>query len=125
MPTFGTTPRLFGGYSESREDVRTLMPDERWLVRAQGFVDPKDANTATIELVYEKNDGTIVVLGSVTQAGVGRVKKRIQWADVFGTVGVPSAEDVPMIRLRASKNAGINGELDGWMGWLWKLRALR
>lgn len=114
MPTFGTTPRLFGGYMVDRAEVRRLIPDARWFVYAAGWVDPKDGSTATVEIVYEKDDGSVVVLGSVTQAGAGRVKVKMGPFDVFAVAGVPGGEEIPSLRLRASKDGGVNGEVDGW-----------
>lgn len=118
MPTFSTTPTLFGGYALERATFRELQADHRWYVYAAGWVDPKDVNQATVSLVYEKDDQSIITLGSVTQTGSGRVKKKMGPFDVFATAGVPAGEEVPIIRLRAVKNAGIDGELDGWTLWV-------
>jgi hypothetical protein len=119
MPgTFGTSLTLFGGVAVDRDTFRRRLPDARWLAYAAGWVDPGDANTATISLRYEKDDGTTVLLGSVTQAGAGRVKKLIGPVDVFGTGGVPAGEAVPMVRIAAQKAAGVNGTLENWTLWI-------
>lgn len=118
MPTFGTTAKLFGGYTLKRSLMRTLQADHRWLVSAGGWVDPKDANTATVSIVYEKDDQSVVVLGSVSKTGSGREKTWIEECDVFGTPGVPAGEEIPIIRFRAVKDAGVEGEVDGWALWI-------
>ena len=118
MPTFSTSLKLLGAYAVDRSIFRERLPDDRWWVYAAGWVDPKDANTATISLRYEKDDGTTILLGSVTQARAGRVKKSMGPFDVFGTASVPAGETIPIIRLGAQKSAGIDGELDGWTIWV-------
>lgn len=125
MPTFGTTRRLYGAFNMQRPIFRQLLTDARWLFYAEGWVDPGDANTATVELVYEEDDQTITVLGSVTQAGAGRVKKSMGPFDLFGTIPAAQAEIVPIVRLAASKDAGVDGTLDGWNIWVRLLPALK
>lgn len=113
MPTFTTTGKTFGGLSLDRTVFRKLLPDARWMVYAAGWVNPNDANTATISLVYEKDDGSQVTLGSTTQAGSGKVKKGLGPFDVFGTAGVP-AEAIAVVRLMAQKTAGVDGTAEAW-----------
>jgi hypothetical protein len=118
VPVFSTTAKLFGGYALDRATFREFQADDRWLVYAAGWVDPKDGNIATVSLVYEKDDQTVISLGSVTQTGSGRVKKNMGPFDVFATPTVPLDESIPIIRLQAIKNAGVDGELDGWNLWV-------
>ena len=116
--TITTTPKLFDAVTVDRSVFRKLLPDARWFAYGSGWVNPGDANTATVELCYEKDDGTIVVLGSVTQAGAGLVKKQLGPFDVFATAGVPAGETIPSLRLRGAKTAGANGDLANWTVWL-------
>lgn len=125
MPAFGTSARLFGSYAMDRSIFRELQADSRWYFYAAGWLDPKDGNIATVSLVYEKDDGTQLVLGSVTQAGSGRVKKSMGPFDLFATAGVPAGETIPIVRLRAVKDAGVDGEIDGWCLWVRHLPALK
>ncbi len=124
MPTFGTSARLFGAYAVDRNLSQEIQADDQWLVYAAGWVNPKDANQATVSIVYEKDDQSVIVLGSVTQSSAGRVKKYMGPFDVFATAGVPAGETVPILRLQASKDAGVDGELDGWTLWVRHIPAL-
>lgn len=114
MPTFGTTPVVFGGCVIDRVRFRRKLPDDRWYVYAAGLVNPGDGSTATIELVYQKDDNTFVAIGSTTQAGAGEVKKVMGPFSLFDTPGVPSNELIPVIRIRASKSGGVEGTLKTW-----------
>ncbi len=118
MPKFGTTARLFGGYAIDRSIFRELQKDSRWLFYAAGWVNPNDGNVASLSLVYEKDDGTQIVLGTVTETGATRVKTSLGPFDLFATAGVPKGETIPVVRLRAVKDAGVDGEIDGWCLWL-------
>lgn len=106
-----------------RSVFRELQPDDRWWIYGVGWVNPKDANQATIAFMYEKDDGTVVQIGTVTQSGSGRVKKSMGPFDIFATAGVPAGETIPIIRLAAIKDAGVDGELDGWVVWVRHLPA--
>ncbi len=124
MPTFGTSPVTFGAIAVDRAVFRRLLPDARWLVYAAGWCDPGDGNDAIVELIYERDDESVVVLGAATFSGAGRSKRLLGPVDLFATSGVPAGEAVPMIRLRARKTAGLDGSLDGWVAWLRLLPAL-
>jgi hypothetical protein len=117
VATFDTTGAVFGGLAVDREVFRRRLPDYRWYVYAAGLVDPRDANTATLELVYHLDDNTLVSLGSITQAGAGMVKRELGPFDVFNTPGVPAGETIPIVRLRATKTAGVPGEVVAWVIW--------
>ncbi len=114
MAAFSTTPKTFGGFAIDRSVFRRLLPDERWVIYGAGLVDPGDGNTATISVVYQKDDGTFVTLGSITQVGGGLTKRTIGPLDLYGTAGVPTNEGVPIVRLRAVKDAGTDGEVFTW-----------
>jgi hypothetical protein len=118
VATFGTSGTTFGGFAIDRAIFGRLLPDARWMVYAAGVVDPGDGNTATVSLVYQKDDGTLVTLGSVAQTGGGATKKRLGPLDVFATGGVPAHEVVPIVRLRAQKNAGADGTVTAWSIWV-------
>lgn len=112
MPQFGTTARLFGGLAIDRAYFRTRLPDFQWRVRAAGLVNPGDANQATLALGYVSNAGTFFVLGSAAFSGAGVQKFTLGPFDVFNpAIGHPLGEPVPIVRLRAVKNAGVNGDL--------------
>lgn len=118
MAAFGTAGTTFGGFVIDRETFRRLLPDDRWVLYAAGFVNPNDGNTATISLVYQKNDGTLVTLpGAITQSGGGLIKRVMGPVDLYASPGVP-AENIPVVRIHAAKNAGVDGELFSWTLWL-------
>ena len=114
MPTFPAAGKTYGGLALDRSVWRRKLPDRKWVVYAAGWVNPNDANTATIAIVYEKDDGSQVTLGTTTQAGAGKVKKTLGPFDLFGTGGVPAGETVPIVRLKFSKNAGVDGTCEAW-----------
>lgn len=118
MPTFNTTGRLFDGIAIDRSVFQKRLPDARWLVYAAGFVNAGDTNVATVSLIYQKDDQTQVTLGSVTHNTATTVKKVMGPFDVFATVGVPSGEQVPMVRLKAIKASGADGLIENWDIWL-------
>lgn len=108
---------LFGGLAVDRSVFRKRQQDVRWLVYAAGWALPGDANTMTLDLLYQKDDFTTVVLGSTTRTGAAFGKVAMGPFDVFGTAGVPAGETIPMIRLGARKNVGANGFLQNWNIW--------
>ena len=123
--TFDTAGKLLSGVTLDRSTFRPFLQDgyrstldatlwRGWLVYAWGWVNPNDANTATLALKYEKNDKTVVTLGSTTQAGAGWIKKTMGPFSVLETAGVPQGESVPMVRLHAIKSAGVAGDLENW-----------
>lgn len=114
MATFGTTAQTFGGVAIDRAYSRNILPNTRWLYSAAGLVDPGDANIATLSLVYEKDDGSFVTLGSITASGSGVRKRHMGPFDLFATGGVPSNELIPVVRLRAIKDAGLDGTVESW-----------
>lgn len=118
MPTFTTAGRLFDGITVDRSVFQKRLPDARWLVYAAGLVSAGDTNIATVSLYYQKDDTTLVLLGSVTHNTATPVKKVMGPFDVFATVGVPAGETVPMVRLHAIKNAGTDGTIEAWDLWL-------
>lgn len=123
MPTFDTTGRTFSGLAVDRSVFQKRLPDARWLVYAAGWVNAGDANVATISLVYEKDDGSQVMLGSVTHNTGTKTKKVMGPFDVFATVGVPAGEQVPMVRLKAVKSSGADGTIENWTIYLRLLAA--
>lgn len=118
MPTFNTTGRTFSGLAVDRSVFRQRLPDARWFVYAAGWVNAGDTNVATVSLVYEKDDGAQVTLGSVTHNTATKTKKVMGPFDVFATVGVPAGEQIPVVRLRASKASGADGTIESWVLWL-------
>lgn len=119
MPTFDTTGRLFGGVSVDRSVFRELLPDHKWYAYCAGLVNPGDANVATLSLVYVTDTtSTTYTLGSTTKTGSGLVKFHMGPFDVFGTASVPAGEDVPVIRLKAVKDAGVDGTVEAATIWL-------
>jgi len=116
---FSTSGRLFGGVAVDRTVFRELLPDHRWYAYAAGLVDPGDANIATLSLVYVENTtSTTHTLGSTTKTGAGQVKFTLGPFDVFGTAGVPAGEDVPVVRFKAIKDAGVDGAVEAVTLWL-------
>lgn len=117
VATFDTSTTVLGGLSIDRFTFRELLPDRRWYVYAAGLVNPADANTATLALVYVKDDMTTVSLGSTTKAGAGWVKFALGPFDVFGTATVPAAESIACVRFTAVKSAGAAGSVEAVCIW--------
>jgi len=112
-------PVQAGGVSIDRSVFRKKLPDAMWHVYAAGVADPGDGNNLTIELVYQKDDGTFVTLGSTGAfSGAGIVKRALGPGDVFGTAGVPTNENIAVIRLQATKAAGVAATLWAWVVWV-------
>ena len=118
MPSFSTTGQVFGGFSVDRATFRTLFPDARWLIYAAGQINLNDASDGTAELLYYKNDGTTVSLGTLAlTGGAGLQKVRMGPYDLFATVGVPKTENVVTVRLKLTKTAGVDGTAQAWTVW--------
>lgn len=116
MASFGTSTKTFGGLTVDRRVFRTLLPDNRWLLYAAGLLDPGDSNTATVRLVYQKNDGTVVILETATKVGGGEGKVTLGPVDLYAVPGVP-LEDVAVVRLQFQKDAGADGTCVAWNIW--------
>lgn len=116
MPLFTTAGTTYGGFAVERDVFRRRLPDDRWYVYAAGLIDPRDANVATAELVYHKDDNTLVSLVSDTATGAGTVKLALGPVDLFAAA-IPAGEAIPVVRLRFTKNAGVDGECLVWTIW--------
>lgn len=115
-PTLATN--TFGGIAVDRSDFRRRLRDNRWIVSAAGWVDTGDGNGATLQLVYVRDNGTFVVLGTLVVPGGTVSKMTFGPFDVFATVGVPAGEQIPVVALTAQKASGANGVLFVWDVWL-------
>lgn len=109
MAAFGTAGRLFGGFAIDRDVFRTLLPDQRVYLYAAGLINPGDGNIATISLVYHKDDNTTVTLLSTTKTGATQQKWTLGPVSMFDAAGVREA--IPVVYLKAQKNAGADGQL--------------
>ena len=108
----------FGGVAVDRSVFREVLPDARWAVYAAGWVQPQDANVATLRLVYQKDDVSLVTLGDTTATGNSWQKIAIGPFDVFGTASVPAGETIPMVRLIVLKDAGTAALVQNWNVWV-------
>jgi len=109
---------MYGGLAVDRSVFRKLMPDARWLVYAAGWINPLDAAGGTVEIVYEKDNAAVVVLGTTAMPGAaGLVKMAVGPFDVFNTATVPQTEIIPIITLKATKAGGVPGALRNWCMW--------
>lgn len=111
----GTT--TFGGLSVDRSVFRQLLPDDRWLIYAAGWLDPGDANGAMISLAYQKDNAIFVPLGSSTFVGAGYLKRTLGPFDLFATAGVPPGEQIPVVRFACQKLVGGNAFVNTWTVW--------
>lgn len=119
MATFGTSTRTFGGLAIDRSVFREKLPDETWVLWAAGWVNAGDTNVATVSLAYQKDDASYVSLGTVTHNTATATKKTIGPIDLFANGSVPQkTETVVMVRLRAVKDTGADGEVENWTVWL-------
>lgn len=119
-PSVLTGTNAWVGVAVDRATFRKRLKDKRWALYAAGALDNGDANGTTLTLVYVKDDGSLVTLGTPTTVpgGAGFQKIMLGPVDVFGSAGVPAGESVPMLGLTAQKAAGANGALTGWCLWL-------
>lgn len=114
---FSTTVVGLGGLTIDRVTFRELLPDYKWYVYAAGLVNPGDANVATLDLRYTKDDITTVVLGSTTATGAAWAKFSLGPFDVFGTATVPNTESIACVRFTAVKDAGATGSVQAVCIW--------
>lgn len=121
MPTFGASPRLFGGFAVDRSYFRKLLPDLRWVLRAAGIVTPGDANGALLELGYV-NDSNVffpITAADTTVTGASAQKFTIGPALLFNpTDGYALNEVIPVVRLRGTKATGVDATITLATIWL-------
>src|SRR5215475_4018279 len=115
-----TTPTAVGGFSIPWDQLRKLLPDERWALYGAGYVvigGPAVVGTIT----YQKDDGTLVTLGTKTFASSGKVEMgpyplRGQFADA---AGVPNGENIITVALQGQLGAaGATASMTRWTLWL-------
>lgn len=111
-----TTPTVIGGFTIPWAQLRELLPDERWAVYGAGWVSaPGPAVSASIG--YQKDDGTIVTVGSATLPANG--KAELGPFPVRGPLatplGVPLGENIIAIVLQgALVSTGTAASLRRW-----------
>jgi hypothetical protein len=116
--TITTAPTGLGGIIVDRAWLKTRFLDGQWVVRAALRLIPGDANGMLVELIYNKDDGTAVVLGSTTPTGAAFTKIGLGPFDVFATGGVPTTESFPALRLRVTKVTSGTGTVSYASMWL-------
>lgn len=108
----------FGGFVVDHAWIRKFFPDGQWVLRAAVFITPGDANGVTLDLVYHKDDGTAVVLGSSTYTGASPTKVALGPIDLFANLSVPRTEAFVAVRLRGTKVTSGTGTLHYGTIWL-------
>lgn len=115
-----TTPTLVGGFVIPWDQIRHLLPDERWAVWGAGWV-LSTAVGVTLQVTYQKDDTSQVVLGQATvPAGATYRKIEIGPYAARGDLApnVPG-ENLPCINLSAAlAAAGTAATLKRWSLWL-------
>ena len=113
-----TTPTVAGGWMLPLDQLRPLVPDARWAVSAAGWVTV--AGPAVVaRLAYEKNDGTLVVLGESTLAASG--KARIGPFALRGDLAPTVPQNEPIVSVVLTGHlaaAGTAATLVRWTVWL-------
>lgn len=115
-----TTPTVVGGFSIPWDQLRRLLPDERWALYGAGYV-VLGGPAVVATLTYQKDDGTLVTLGTKTFSSSGKVELgpyplRGQFADA---AGVPNGENVITVALQgALASSGTAASMTRWTLWL-------
>jgi len=115
-----TTPTVVGGFSIPWDQLRKLLPDERWALYGAGYV-VLGGPAVVATITYQKNDGTLVTLGTKTISANGKVEMgpypvRGEFAD---TAGVPNNENVITVALQgALASSGAAAAMTRWTLWL-------
>ena len=114
-----TTPQAVGSFTIPWASIRELLPDSRWALWASGW--GLCAGSYTMALAYQKDDSSMVTIGSQTfPAAGGYVKRQIGPYAARGTLAptVP-LEAIPSYVLLASVADGASPvTLLNWTCWL-------
>jgi len=114
-----TTPTTVGGFSIPWDVLRPLLPDERWALYGAGYV-ALGGPALVATLAYQKDDGTLITLGTKTFSSSGKVEMgpvplRGAFADA---AGIPR-ETIITVALQAQlAAAGAAASLTRWTLWL-------
>jgi len=114
-----TTPTTVGGFSIPWDVFRPLLPDDRWAVYGAGYV-VIGGPAVLATLTYQKDDGTLVTLGTKTFSSSGKVEMgpvplRGKFADA---AGIPR-ETIITVALQAQLAAtGTAAAMTRWTLWL-------
>jgi len=121
MATISTTTQsIVGGFVIPWDKLRTLLPDERWALYGAGWV-LSSAVGVTLQITYQKNDTTQVVLGQTTvPASAAYQKVEIgPYAGRGDLAPTLPAENMPCFNLSAALAAsGTAATLKRWSLWL-------
>ena len=115
-----TTPTVVGGFSIPWDQLRRLLPDERWALYGAGYV-VLGGPAVVATLTYQKDDGTLITLGTKTFSSSGKVELgpyplRGQFAEA---AGVPNGENVITVALQgALASSGTAASMTRWTLWL-------
>src|SRR5215510_6712118 len=114
-----TTAVTIGGFSIPWDVLRPLLPDERWALYGAGYV-ALGGPALVATLAYQKDDGTLITLGTKTFSSSGKVEMgpvplRGAFADA---AGIPR-ETIITVALQAQlAAAGAAASLTRWTLWL-------
>ena len=115
-----TTPTTVGGFSIPWDVLRKLLPDDRWALYGAGYI-VIGGPAVVATLSYQKDDGTLVTLGTQNFASSGKAEMgpyalRGSFAEA---AGVPNSENVITVALQAALAAtGTAATMTRWTLWL-------
>jgi|GEM_PF-5052069 len=114
-----TTPTVVGGFSIPWDQLRKLLPDERWALYGAGYV-VLGGPAVVASLTYQKDDGTLITLGTKTFSANGKVEMgpyplRGVFADA---AGVPQENIVTVALQGALASSGTAASMTRWTLWL-------
>jgi len=115
-----TTPVTVGGFSIPWDQLRKLLPDERWALYGAGYV-VVGGPAVVATLLYQRDDGTQLTLGTKTfsssgKAEIGPYPLRGPLAEA---AGLPAGENVVIVSLQGQLAAiGAAASMTRWTLWL-------
>lgn len=114
-----TTPTTVGGFSIPWDVLRTLLPDDRWAVYGAGYV-VIGGPAVVATLSYQKDDGTLVTLGTQTFSSSGKAEMGpVPLRGAFATAAGIPREAIITVALQAALAAtGTAAAMTRWTLWL-------
>jgi len=114
-----TTPTTVGGFSIPWNVLRTLLPDDRWALYGAGYV-VVGGPAVVATLAYQKDDGTLITLGTKNFASSGKVEMGpVPLRGAFADAGGVPRETIITVALQAQLAAtGATAAMTRWTLWL-------
>jgi len=114
-----TTPTTVGGFSIPWDQFRTLLPDDRWALYGAGYV-VIGGPAVVATLSYQKDDGTLVTLGTQNFSSSGKVEMGpFPLRGAFANAAGIPRETIITVALQAALAAtGTAAAMTRWTLWL-------